>query len=321
MKSPEIPANEKERLEALHQSGLLEPGASPAFDRLTRLARRVFQVPLAMINLLDEHTLIVKSADGSAPETVPRNISFCGHTILSEAPLVVEDMLRDDRFADNPLVAGEPGVRFYAGFPLRLRDGAGVGSLCLIDFRPRTFSADDLAVLSDLGALAENEFAAVSGATTDDLTGLFNRRGFNLFVQFILSSARRRAEPLTLGWLDLDHFKSINDLYGHEEGDRALKAMASLMRASFREADLLVRFGGDAFAILFADTDEKGAWIAMQYLVEQVEAYNARRLHPWTLAFSWGVSEFDHQGDDVQQWLKCADENMYAMKQQRHGAA
>ncbi|HIE5387756.1 TPA: sensor domain-containing diguanylate cyclase [Enterobacter cancerogenus] len=318
MKSPEIPANEKERLEALHQSGLLEPGASPAFDRLTRLAKRVFQVPLAMVNLIDEHTLIVKSADGSAPETVPRNISFCGHTILSEAPLVVDDMLRDDRFADNPLVAGEPGVRFYAGFPLRLRDGASVGSLCLIDYRPRTFSADDLAVLSDLGALAEDEFAAVSAATTDDLTGLFNRRGFNLFVQFTLSSARRRAEPLTLGWIDLDHFKSINDLYGHEEGDRALKEMASLMRASFREADLLVRFGGDEFAILFADTDEKGAWIAMQYLVEQVEAYNARRINPWTLAFSWGVSEFDHQGENVQQWLKCADENMYAMKQQRH---
>ncbi|WP_395300218.1 sensor domain-containing diguanylate cyclase [Enterobacter sp. ECC-175] len=317
MKSPEIPANEKERLDALRESGLLEPGASPAFDRLTRLAKRVFQVPLAMVNLIDEHTLIVKSADGNAPETVPRNISFCGHTILSEAPLVVGDMLRDDRFADNPLVAGEPGVRFYAGFPLRLRDGASVGSLCLIDYQPREFSAADLAVLSDLGALAEDEFAAVSAATTDDLTGLFNRRGFNQFVQFTLSSARRRAEPLTLGWIDLDHFKSINDLYGHEEGDKALKAMASLMRASFREADLLVRFGGDEFAVLFADTDEQGGWIAMHYLSGQVESYNARRLHPWALAFSWGVSEFDHQGNDVQQWLKCADEKMYAMKQQR----
>jgi diguanylate cyclase (GGDEF)-like protein len=74
---------------------------------------------------------------------------------------------------------------------------------------------------------------------------LSNRRGFNQFARFTLSVAKRRAEPLTLGWLDLDRFKEINDRYGHEEGDNALKAMAQLMRSSFREADLLVRFGGD----------------------------------------------------------------------------
>ena len=74
------------------------------------------------------------------------------------------------------------------------------------------------------------------------------------------------------------------------------------------------------FAVLFADTDEQGAWIAMQYLAEQVESYNARKLHPWSLHFSWGLSEFDHNGNDLQQWLKEADEKMYAMKQQRQRA-
>ena len=93
--------------------------------------------------------------------------------------------------------------------------------------------------------------------------------------------------------------------------------MAQLMRTSFREADLLVRFGGDEFAVLFADTDEQGAWIAMQYLAEQVENYNARKLHPWSLKFSWGLSEFDHNSNDVQKWLNDADAKMYAMKQQR----
>ena len=166
MKAPATPENETDRLNSLRESGLLEIDSSPAFDRLTRLAKRFFQVPLAMVNLIDEHSLIVKSADGQAPGSVPRNISFCGHTILTEAPLVVGDMLQDDRFADNPLVAGEPRVRFYAGFPLRLRDGASVGSLCLIDYAPREFSAADLAVLGDLGALAEDEFAAISAATT-----------------------------------------------------------------------------------------------------------------------------------------------------------
>ncbi|AOP91393.1 TPA: sensor domain-containing diguanylate cyclase [Enterobacter hormaechei] len=319
MKAPQIPVNEAERMNALRESGLLEIDNYPAFDRLTRLATRFFRVPLAMITLVDDHAAIVKSADGRALASQPRDLSFCGHTILGDAPLVVSDTLLDERFADNPQVAGGPGVRFYAGFPLRLRDGACVGSLCLIDYAPREFTAADAAVLADLSALAEDEFAAVSAATTDELTGLFNRRGFNQFAQFALSVSQRRAEPLTLGWLDLDHFKTINDRFGHQEGDKALKAMAALMRSSFREADLLVRFGGDEFAVLFADTDEPGAWIAMQYLVEQTEKYNARQLHPWSLQFSWGLSEFDHHRNDIQAWLKHADAQMYAMKRQHHG--
>ncbi|WP_368543234.1 sensor domain-containing diguanylate cyclase [Enterobacter soli] len=320
MKAPDIPANETDRLNSLRESGLLDIDSSAAFDRLTRLAKRFFQVPLAMVNVVEEHELIARSIDGEASSTYPRNISFCGHTILNAAPLVISDTRQDDRFVDNPLVTGQPGIRFYAGMPLRLRDGASVGSLCLIDYSPREFTAADLSVLSDLGALVEDEFAAVSAATTDELTGLFNRRGFNQFVNFALSVARRRAEPLTLGWIDLDKFKLINDTWGHDEGDKALKAMADLMRASFREADLLVRFGGDEFAVLFADTDEKGAWIAMHYLSEQVALYNDRRLHPWALQFSWGVSEFDHAQNDLQQWQKEADEKMYAMKRE-HGAS
>ncbi len=208
MKAPQIPVNEAERMNALRESGLLEIDNYPAFDRLTRLATRFFRVPLAMITLVDDHAAIVKSADGQVPATQPRDLSFCGHTILGDAPLVVSDTLLDERFADNPQVVGDPGVRFYAGFPLRLRDGACVGSLCLIDYAPREFTAADAAVLADLSALAEDEFAAVSAATTDELTGLFNRRGFNQFAQFALSVSQRRAEPLTLGWLDLDHFKN-----------------------------------------------------------------------------------------------------------------
>ena len=175
MKAPQIPVNEAERMNALRESGLLEIDNYPAFDRLTRLATRFFRVPLAMITLVDDHAAIVKSADGRALASQPRDLSFCGHTILGDAPLVVSDTLLDERFADNPQVAGDPGVRFYAGFPLRLRDWACVGSLCLIDYAPREFTAADAAVLADLSALAEDEFAAVSAATTDELTGLFNR--------------------------------------------------------------------------------------------------------------------------------------------------
>lgn len=316
MKPPVIPANETDRLQSLRESGLLETDHHQPYDRITRLAKRLFNVPVAMINLIDERTQVSLSVDGPAANTQPRNVSFCGHTILTQQPLVVIDTHQDPRFNDNPLVTGTPGVRFYAGIPLRLPDGAAIGSLCVVDNVSREFSAADIAALTDLAALAEDEFAAATAATTDELTGLFNRRGFNQFAAFALSSARRRAEPLTLAWLDLNRFKHINDFYGHAQGDIALKAMAALLRASFREADLLVRYGGDEFAVLFADTDEQGAWTAMQFLNEQVAQFNQKGQHPWTLAFSWGVSEFDHQMNDLQHWLKIADDKMFAMKQQ-----
>lgn len=317
MKPPIFPANEAERLASLRDSGLLEANLHPTCDRLTRLAKRLFDVPMAMVNLVSEHTVLVKSAVGMSEAAQPRNISFCGHTILSSSALVVPDTLKDERFLDNPLVTDDPPVRFYAGYPLSLPNGAVVGALCLLDNRPRQFSEQDIASLRDLAALAEVEFSAVSSAITDDLTGLYNRRGFHHMATWGINNARRRAEPLTLAWLDLDRFKQINDRYGHADGDAALKAMADLLKATFREADVLARYGGDEFAILFTNSDEKGAWIAMQFLTEQAAVWNEHAQHPWALSFSWGVSEFDHDRDDLHSWLRTADEKMYSMKQQR----
>jgi diguanylate cyclase (GGDEF)-like protein len=317
MKSPSLPQNEAERLAALRDSGLIEADLHPTCDRLTRLAKRLFDVPMAMVNLIGEHTVLVKSAEGASSDTLPRNISFCGHTLLSPSALVVPDTLKDERFADNPMVTDDTPIRFYAGYPLSLPNGMVVGSLCLMDNQPRQFSEQDIVSLGDLAALAEVEFSAINAAISDDLTGLYNRRGFHHLATWGINSARRRAEPLTLAWLDLDRFKQINDRYGHADGDAALVAMADLLKATFREADVLARYGGDEFAILFTNSDEKGAWIAMQFLTEQAAIWNEHSQHPWALSFSWGVSEFNHDRDDLHSWLRIADEKMYSMKQQR----
>ncbi|MFK3659176.1 diguanylate cyclase [Scandinavium sp. NPDC088450] len=317
MKSPDHPENETQRLASLRESGILDAGDPARFDRLTRLARRLFNVPMAMVSLVDEESLVFKSCNGLRYASLPRDISFCGHVILSETPLLVPDARNDARFSDNPLVTGEPHIRFYAGYPLRLPDGAMVGSFCLLDHDKRTFTDDDVAVLKDLAAIVEDEFETIAEATTDVLTGLLNRRGFEHLANFAISSAHRRAEPLTLGWLDLDRFKEINDRFGHAEGDVALRQMAQLLTNAFRDSDLLVRHGGDEFGILFSDTDESGAWIAMQHLVEEADAWNLTSGKPWKLAFSWGVTEFNH--DDItnlSSWLRAADKRMYAMKKE-----
>lgn len=315
MKSPENPGNEAQRLTSLRESGILDAGEPARFDRLTRLARSLFNVPVAMVSLVDEESLVFKSCNGLRYANLPRNTSFCGHVILSETPLIVPDARQDIRFNDNPLVLGEPHIRFYAGCPLRLPDGALVGSFCLLDTQSRNFSAQEAGLLQDLAAIVEDEFKAIAEATTDSLTGLFNRRGFEHLANFAIASAHRRAEPLTLGWIDLDKFKQINDTYGHAEGDFALREMARLLIESFRDTDLLVRHGGDEFGILFSDTDESGAWIAMQHLMQEASTWNLTSGKPWKLAFSWGVIEFNHDDiTDLSGWLRAADKRMYAMK-------
>lgn len=145
---------------------------------------------------------------------MPRDISFCAHTILQTDPLIVNDMQQDERFHDNPLVIEAPFIRFYAGYPVQLPDGATVGSFCLMDHQPRSFSAHEMQILSDLAAIVEDEFKVLDAATSDELTGLFNRRGSSPPAEYALLTAQRRHEPVSLAFVDLDRFKHINDTRG-----------------------------------------------------------------------------------------------------------
>ena len=137
MKPPEIPSNEPQRLAALRRYHVLDTPPEPRFDAITKLAAHILGVPIALISLIDTDRQWFKSRYGlDAPET-PRDVSFCGHTLFADSPLIVNDSFKDDRFFDNPLATGEPRVRFYAGIPLRTTDGFVLGTLCAIDNVPR----------------------------------------------------------------------------------------------------------------------------------------------------------------------------------------
>lgn len=136
MKTPDIPVNEQARLQSLHDSGLLDAAPTERFDRLTRLAKRLFNAPVALISLVDQEQLLFASYDGAEPVPIPRRVSFCGHTILSNTPLVISDALSDERFRDNPLVNGPPHIRFYAGCPM-----AQPQAHCALSIRNRVSSA------------------------------------------------------------------------------------------------------------------------------------------------------------------------------------
>ena len=142
---------------ALCRLNLLDTPPDERFERITRSAQRLFNVPIALVTLVDSNRQWFKSRAGLAVAETPRRIAFCAHAILSEAPFVIVDALADVRFADNPLVTGAPHVRFYAGIALHDTAGWRVGTLCLIDCAPRQFSSDDIAALRDLALWAETE--------------------------------------------------------------------------------------------------------------------------------------------------------------------
>ena len=152
MPAAPIPANESERLQALRACNILDTPPDPRFDAMTRLAARLYDVPFALVTLVDDERLWFKSAVGfTAGDQIPRDQALCGYAILSPSrPLVVADASLDPRFFDNPLVAGGPCLRFYAGAPVKDPSGRPLGTLCIIDTKPRTLKSDEVETLGDL---------------------------------------------------------------------------------------------------------------------------------------------------------------------------
>lgn len=160
MKEPDVPANESDRQAALDQLRILDTPPEARFDRLTRMAARLLDVPIALISLIDRDRQWFKSCVGLDVSETPRSISFCGHAILVGQPLLVDDASADERFRDNPLVTGAPNIRFYAGTPLHSADGHALGTLCVIDRIPRKLSEEDLQCLRDIADCVEEQISA-----------------------------------------------------------------------------------------------------------------------------------------------------------------
>lgn len=164
MSAPDFAADELVRLEALHSLSLLDTPAEERFDRITRLAAKIFNVKTCLISLVDSNRQWFKSKVGLEVCETTRAISFCGHAILQPDIFVVPDASQDERFCSNPLVVGSPNIRFYAGAPLRESNNHPIGTLCLIDSTPRQFSAREQLVLRELADIIEFEIVRIDDA-------------------------------------------------------------------------------------------------------------------------------------------------------------
>ncbi|HGE6050245.1 diguanylate cyclase domain-containing protein [Vibrio cholerae] len=317
MDSPEKPDNEVQRLRHLNTLAILDTAAEERFDRITRLARRLFNVPIALISLVDENRQWFKSCYGLNVSETSRDISFCGHAILGKKVFVIEDASQDPRFADNPLVTDAPNIRFYAGVPLLYEDSLALGTLCIIDNKPRQLTQDELLDFYDLAKMAERELASSHTASLDDLTQISNRRGFMLMAHKSMMYCQMSGLSYSIAYFDLNYFKIINDEYGHQEGDIALQAFANTMRHCFRESDVFARLGGDEFAVFMSGTSQSVAHQVVHRFQEALEKYNDAASKPYQLSFCYGIVSTSEVDICLEQLLSQADKVMYEQKKCR----
>lgn len=154
-----MPHDESARLQALNELQILDTAEEERFDRVVRLAQGLFDVPIVAVSLVDSDRQWFKSSVGLEVRETPRSVAFCDHAIRDSGTMVVTDATDDDRFVANPLVTGDPNIRFYAGHPIQSPNGQPVGTLCIIDTEPREMSNGELDLLEDLAGWVQQEMA------------------------------------------------------------------------------------------------------------------------------------------------------------------
>ncbi|WCE32137.1 sensor domain-containing diguanylate cyclase [Vibrio sp. SCSIO 43137] len=318
MISPPKAPDENIRLNTLHSLNILDTDSEERFDRLTRLACRLLYVPIALVSLVDSNRQWFKSCYGLGVNETGRDVSFCGHAILGDGVFIINDALEDERFFDNPLVTGEPYIRFYAGVPLKMADNSKIGTLCIIDHKPRNLTDDEIKDLTDLAKMAEQELTAKFTAGVDELTGISNRRSFSYLSSKALQYCQTASLSASLIFFDLNKFKQINDEHGHQKGDEALITFAQLLVRCFRESDVIARIGGDEFVVLMPGATEKDSQNKLKRLEDELTEINSSGQFPFDITFCYGITQsHPEQAQDIEALIHASDEKMYCMKGMR----
>ncbi|MCO6409845.1 diguanylate cyclase [Hoeflea alexandrii] len=445
-----LPAQEMERLEKLRSYEILDSLPEEAHVRITRLAAKTFNVPIAAISLIEGDKLWFKAHIGNAYNEISRKLTFCAHAICQDEVFVVEDATKDPRFSDNPYVTGAPHLRFYAGAPLRASGGLNLGTVNILDTKPRTITDDERESLADLAAMvidsfemrqllnranaaerrfidameslpngfvlydkddrlvicneryreiyAESAKYIVPGASfeeiirngvengqypdaigneeawiaerlemhqnpgepieqhlpgdtwlrvqerrtsegglvgfrfditelkrqerelirlawTDSLTDAMNRHRFMDLAGKEIERTKRRNGELSLLLLDADHFKQINDKYGHAAGDAILKGLVERWTRSLRSHDLIGRIGGEEFSILLPEANAANAICTANRLRKEIAevpfAFEGQLLR---VTVSIGVATLA-AGEDLPSLMQRADRALYRAKE------
>lgn len=306
--------DEAARLAALDQYDIVDTAPEDPFERITDLVRSTTGVPIATITLVDAHRQWFKARRGIGDTEAPREISFCQYTIQSPEPLIVTDAAKDPRVCDNPFVTGAPGIASYCGIPLVTRDGFALGALCAIDTSPRIFSAEQVAIMKNLAGMAVDWLEMRRMAHCDFLTGVLTRRALLGEIDKEITRYRRYGRPCAVAIFDIDHFKSVNDTYGHATGDELLVAVANICQSILRSGDLFGRLGGEEFGLLLPETEPDEALAAAERFRQAIAEIELASLPDRKATASFGVAAFSSKFESAEAWLCAADQELYRAK-------
>ncbi|MDB5964921.1 MAG: hypothetical protein JWQ72_1421, partial [Polaromonas sp.] len=262
-----VPVNDGARLHALRESFCAYAPREERFDRITRTAKRLLHVPIALISVIEEDEQWFRSVQGLEVDHTPRDISFCGYVVASNEPFCIPDTWADPVFAENPLVTGSPGIRSYLGWPLEIASGVAVASLCVIDTMPRTFGNEDFAALEDLASMAEAELRlkAMSSLQNklimqlsslqrkmalDPLTGCWNIRGFRELLTMGVEEARVAGTDLAICKLHIRNLEAAAAAAGLVNVDALNLMLAQVLRQRLPPGGALARLGPSEFCAL-----------------------------------------------------------------------
>jgi diguanylate cyclase (GGDEF)-like protein len=303
------------RLEALDKQQITDTPRDEAFDRVVRLACAALEMPIGAVTFIEGERQWLKAREGTDIEQTPRDVSFCTHTIEDDGVMVVEDATQDPRFADNPLVTAENGIRFYAGAPIKTREGFNLGALCVIDSIPRKITKRHVDLLRDMADVVVSEMELRRRVGTDMLTGLYTRRFMEEMGHREITRARRTGAPLTAAFIDADRFKSINDTYGHPAGDAVLRAIGPACKRALRGTDLLGRYGGEELVLLLPNTAIEQAVPVLERMRAEVAAMEVPELKGRQVTASFGAAELAACDSTIADLLARADHAVYRAKE------
>jgi diguanylate cyclase (GGDEF)-like protein len=305
---------ELERLDALERYNLVDGYNDEALDRITRIVTAALGVRSSAVSIIGKDTQWLMSTYGLERNESPRCDSFCSHVVALDERVGVQDAQRDPRFSDNPLVQGDPNIRFYLGVPLRTAEGFVVGALCAIDDRPREILDGHVAILNDLAALVMDRIDLHLAAAIDGLTGALRHNAFLSEAGRDFQRAVRVGQPLSCLMIDADHFKSVNDRFGHAKGDQVLSLIGRICKSQVRAGDYTGRVGGEEFCVMLPGATEDGALAIAERLRAQVHIASMTAPDLPAVSVSIGVSALRSDDVAVADVMARADRALYAAK-------
>lgn len=281
------------------------------FQSITDLVADLFGVAMCSISIINDDVQYFAAVTGEEPGLTPRSEAVCNQTIKDRGPLVIEDLSADPRFADASFVTDQRHFRSYAGVPLTTPDGYNLGALCVIDRETREFSMRERNLLDRFAKVVVEQMELRTLAHQDYLTGVLSRRAFTDRAKQVLHQTAREDSDAALIAFDIDHFKTINDGFGHAMGDSVLRAIAAHARSVARASHHIGRIGGEEFAIVLPNVAVSDAHEMAERLRREFEAMGFP--HGQQVTSSFGVA-MGRGHDDFDRWLESADEALYQAK-------